>query len=229
MIRISMTVLRDLALTAGALGVTGMAVQELDRVTRPDTTELPPTRHGWVWALDGQTTDRPRRLRPATAAEAAASAAARRVGDGGWIAIVGGREVLPLTDPAVLERAGQYTHDPAARVDIANIANTAPTGTLPTRIADAARRHRAAAETWVARMLRPDDAPVTGVDDLLDEADELVHGAPDDVEGDGPRDGGYIDEAWAKLTDVDVDEDDRTDHTDVPAGETVTDYADSSS
>ncbi len=208
---IRMTVLRDLALTAGALGVGAMAAQELDRVTRPTNTTLPPARYGWLWALDGQTTDRPRRLRPATEAEAAASAASRRLGDGGWIAIVGGREVLPLTDPAVLERAGQYTHDPAARVDIAHVADTAPAGTLPDRIADAARRHRAAAEAWVARMLRPaDDAPVTGVDELLDEADGLVQGALDDV-------------------DPDDENGDQTDHTDVPAGETAADYADSNS
>ncbi|KQC35040.1 hypothetical protein [Frankia sp. ACN1ag] len=224
MIRISMTVLRDVALTAGALGVAGMALQELDRVTRPADTTLPPTRHGWLWALDGQTTDRPRRLRPATEAEAAASAASRRLGNGGWIAIAGGREVLALTDPAVLARAGQYTYDHASRVQIVHVDDTAPTGPLPARIADAARRHRAATEAWVARMLGPADAaPVTGVDELLDEADVLVQGALDDVDPDGLEDDG-------ELYAGDIDgPDDGTDHTDVPAGETAADYADSSS
>ncbi|WP_163549467.1 hypothetical protein [Candidatus Frankia nodulisporulans] len=74
--------------------------------------------------MDTLSTDRPRRWRPATEAEAIASAESRAAGDGGWIALVGGH-VTALTDPAVLTGAGRYTPD---QVEIAYVADTARAG-----------------------------------------------------------------------------------------------------
>ncbi|THJ74937.1 hypothetical protein [Candidatus Frankia alpina] len=209
MIRISMTVLRDLALTAGALGVAAMAAQELDRLTRPGAAELPPTRHGWLRTLDGMSGDRARRLRPATDVEAAASAASRAAGDGGWIALAGSR-ILPLTDPQVLARAGQYSA--TERIEVAYVDADGQAAELARGLSAAAvevvRQHRAAAAAWVARVLDPTPADAIAAGELLDEDDAL------------------LDEDETGL--VQGDDVDGTDHTDVPAGETSADYADSS-
>jgi len=127
--------LRDLALTVGGVALTALVARELadQPGRRPATGDgLPAARHGWLHGLDGVFGDRSRRLRPATAAEAAASAASRTAGDGGWIALVGGH-VRQLTDPAVLVDAGRYTPDRDNRVDIVYVTDS-PQPAMPAPI-----------------------------------------------------------------------------------------------
>ncbi|MCK9895239.1 hypothetical protein [Frankia sp. AgB32] len=214
MIRIS--VLRDTALTAGALALTAMAAQELRRPAYPTLgtdAPMPPARHGWLQVLGGTAGDRTRRVRPATAEEAAASEASRQSGDGGWIAVGDDGRILPLDAPAVLAGAGRYTPTGGrievayvdAGVDHATVAAGRATGAI-----EMVRRRRAAAAALVARVMgtTPTAAPLVGVDALLDEADEVL--SQGDVDEDGEQDG-------------------RVDHTDIPATTAADDYADSTS
>jgi 8-oxo-dGTP diphosphatase len=103
---IRLAFVRDLALTAAAAGVAAMAVDEVlpgryrPAWTRPaPATPLPATRHGWLYTADSYGQDRARRLRPATATEAALSAASRAAGAGGWIGLTTDGEAVPAGDP----------------------------------------------------------------------------------------------------------------------------------
>ncbi len=212
MIRIS--TLRDTALTAGALALTAMAAQELRRPAYPTPSTdapMPPARHGWLQVLGGTAGERTRRVRPATAEEAAASTASRRRGDGGWIAVTEDARILALTDPAVLADAGRYT---TARIEIAYVDADADHAQVAAGLGDSAvdtvRRRRATAAALVARVMgaTPTAAPVVGVDALPDASDEVLDQDASD-EGDEP--GG------------------RADHTNIPATTAASNYADSTS
>jgi hypothetical protein len=126
-------VLRDLALTVGGIAITAMAVHELtdQPARRPEAGDgLPATRHGWLVGLDSLSADRPRRLRPATATEAAASTASREAGDGGWIAVTSSGQILPLDAPQVLAAAGRY-YSATDRVDVVYVDTTGrPAGSI---------------------------------------------------------------------------------------------------
>ncbi|WP_239342434.1 hypothetical protein, partial [Frankia sp. CiP3] len=121
-----MSVVRDAALTVGAVAVGVMAAAEFDvfpvrtRRTVP-TDALPATRHGWVYIADGMSGPRARRLRPATAQEAAASAASRAAGDGGWIGLGTDGQTYRIDDPHVIDHGGRYSA--TQQVDIVYVDN----------------------------------------------------------------------------------------------------------
>ncbi|ADP83816.1 hypothetical protein [Pseudofrankia inefficax] len=107
---------RDLALAAGGAALAAMTVTELaDRRTahpvptpgRPAAPARPGVRHGWLFLADYS--GEPARLRPASAAEAAASRASRSAGHGGYIGLTAAGEVLAPSDPAYVAGAGRWT------------------------------------------------------------------------------------------------------------------------
>jgi hypothetical protein len=208
MIMIAIRTLRDLAVVAGGVAITALAVQELDRPARPAAggTGLPATRHGWLCQLDGLDSDRPRRIRPATAAEAAASAASRAAGDGGWIAVTSGGQILALDDPAVLAGAGRY-YSATDRVDVVYVDTTGrPAGSILAAAPATAENTGPVLpgededDSWElepdAARVPSDPVSVTGAAELLDEVDQLL-----------------------------AENGEQTDHADVPAGEAAEDYA----
>jgi hypothetical protein len=65
-------------------------------------------RHGWLFLAD-QGLGEPARLRPASAAEAAASRASRSAGHGGYIGLTSAGKVLAPADPAYVTGAGRWT------------------------------------------------------------------------------------------------------------------------
>jgi len=119
-------ILRDLALTVGGVAITALVAQEADwsRGRAAARAAMPATPHGWLLTADSQADGYPRRLRLATAVEAAASTASRAVGNNGWIAVTGTGQVLPVDDPAVIERAGRF-HGAEQRIDIVYVADSA--------------------------------------------------------------------------------------------------------
>lgn len=101
---ITLQTLRDLTLSIGAAALAALAVDELTDNALRRTTPLPMTPHGWLYTPRsyGQGV---RRLRPATAAEDAASAQSWADGNGGWIALGASGEISSLSDPRVLAHA----------------------------------------------------------------------------------------------------------------------------
>lgn len=192
---ITMTTLRDITLSLGALSVAAFAADELSggrlgRSLRQRGTQadIPPARHGWLYTLDSLagTEVRVRALRPATAAEATASANTAAAGDGGWFALDTDGTIYDVDDPAVLARAGRSWTE---RIDIVYVATPRHTA------ADYAAHLRTQARGPIlrdalAQAPEPDDitdpwdltdvVPVAGVDTLLDEADALVQGELED-------------------------------------------------
>lgn len=101
---ITLQTLRDLTLSVGAAAVAALAVDELTDNALRRSQPVPPAQHGWLYTPNsyGQGV---RRLRPATAAEDAASAQSWTSGGGGWIALGPAGEISSLADPHVLAHA----------------------------------------------------------------------------------------------------------------------------
>ncbi|SBW21090.1 hypothetical protein FDG2_1897 [Candidatus Protofrankia californiensis] len=99
---IKLSAVRDLALTAGAVALAALAADDvLGLPVRPErrtSGELPATAHGWLFQADPLGADRARRLRPATAAEAAASTTSRIAGNGGWFGLSRTGDLVDVDD-----------------------------------------------------------------------------------------------------------------------------------
>lgn len=159
MIKLSTT--RDLAATVAGLALAVMAADELGvlppRLARRPGIGLAPTRHGWLCGADGLSRDRARRLRPATEAEAAASAASRAAGDGGWFGLAKAGDVVPVGDPRFARAGRDATYYGDDRVDVVFVA-------------DPGRHRRAAEEAAVAAeaLFSPDQVDADSGDGRFD-------------------------------------------------------------
>jgi hypothetical protein len=95
-----LSTLRDLALIVGAGALAALTAEEIGPITG-STRGIPlaPTPHGWLYKgadwRDGDAT----RIRPATGPEAAAAAASRQAGNGGWFGLTATGEIVPVDDP----------------------------------------------------------------------------------------------------------------------------------
>jgi hypothetical protein len=108
---IKLSMVRDAAVSAACLALAAVAAEELGafprQLPRPGEIPLAGTRHGWLCTGDGTRGGQARRLRPATAAEAEASAASRAAGDGGWFGLTLTGEIVPVGDPRFTAYAGR--------------------------------------------------------------------------------------------------------------------------
>ncbi len=135
---INLSVIRDLTLTVGAAAVTAMVADDVlglpVRPQRHTSTELPVTAHGWLFQADAFGADRARRLRPATAAEAAASTASRIAGNGGWFGLSRTGDLIDIEDvrfaPAGRE-FGPDAIDPVFVPQTTTTTTTVPPTVLP--------------------------------------------------------------------------------------------------
>lgn len=111
---IKLSAVRDVVLSAAGVALVAMAADDLlDLPVRParrNAAELPTTAHGWLFQAE-LGTDRARRLRPATAGEAAASTASRIAGNGGWFGLSRTGELVGVDDPRFTTAGREYGPD----------------------------------------------------------------------------------------------------------------------